>query len=194
MSLIDERKSIFFDICERQIHRKGITDLLSWLENTDFFIAPASTRFHGAEEGGLCKHSLQVYTRMLDLLGFYIPSYNHSQLETAAIISMFHDICKVNMYKRSTRNVKNLDTGLWETVPCYTVDERPMSFGSHGAKSMYLVQNFMQLKPEEASAILHHMGAWDNSQYNNCGSVYDWNKFAWLLHVADEAATYLDKT
>lgn len=194
MNLIDEHKSAFFDICERQIHRKGITDLLSWLENTDFFVAPASTRFHGAEEGGLCKHSLQVYTRMIDLLNFYIPSYNHAQLETVAIISLFHDICKANMYKRSTKNVKNLDTGLWETVPCYTVDERPMSFGSHGAKSMYLVQNFMQLKPEEASAILHHMGAWDNSQYSNCGSVYDWNKFAWLLHVADEAATYLDKT
>lgn len=194
MNLIDEHKSVFFEICEQQIHRKGITELLSWLEGTDFFIAPASTRFHGAEEGGLCKHSLQVYTRMYDLLDFYVPGYNHSQLETATIISMFHDICKANMYKRSTRNVKNLDTGLWETVPCYTVDERPMSFGSHGAKSMYLVQNFMQLKPEEASAILHHMGAWDNSQYNNCGSVYEWNKFAWLLHVADEAATYLDKT
>lgn len=186
-------KSIFISEAEELIHREGISALLNWLESTDFFVAPASTRFHGNYEGGLCEHSLNVYSRMFDLPNFYWPSHEKVVNESAAIVSLFHDICKANTYKASTRNVKNLDTGLWETLPCYAVDEK-LPFGAHGAKSMFIVQTFMSLKPDEATAILHHMGAWDNSTYNKPADVYNWNRLAWLLHVADEAATYVDKT
>lgn len=186
-------KSIFISEAEELIHREGISALLNWLESTDFFVAPASTRFHGNYEGGLCEHSLAVYSRMFDLLNFYWPSHEKVVNESAAIVSLFHDLCKVNMYATSSRNVKDPDTGIWRAEPCYTVDER-LPFGAHGAKSMFIVMNFMELKPDEASAIIHHMGAWDNSTYNRPADVYNWNRLAWLLHVADEAATYLDKT
>lgn len=189
---VNKNKSVFIDVATSEITRNGIKELLEWLEKTDFYISPASTRFHGSCEGGLCEHSIAVYSRMVQLINFFWPAHQKSVNESAAIVALFHDVCKVNTYKKSKRNVKNLDTGIWETVPCYTVDEA-LSFGAHGAKSMYIVQSFMELRPDEASAILHHMGAWDNSTYNRPADAYNWNRLAWLLHVADEAATYLDK-
>jgi hypothetical protein len=51
----------------------------------------------------------------------------------------------------------------------------------------------MQLTNVEAAAINAHMGAWDNSYYNNCTRVYETNTLAWLLHVADEQDTYMRK-
>ena len=45
----------------KSTNRPGIEDLISFLEKTDFFTAPASTRFHGSFEGGLVEHSLKVY-------------------------------------------------------------------------------------------------------------------------------------
>lgn len=49
----------------------------------------------------------------------------------------------------------------------------------------------MSLSPEEASAINCHMGQWDATTYSNPTSVFERNKLAWLLHVADEAADFL---
>lgn len=37
----------------KDITRPGIDRLMAWLETTDFYEAPASTRFHSAEPGGL---------------------------------------------------------------------------------------------------------------------------------------------
>ena len=103
---------------------------------------------------------------------------------------MFHDICKANFYKESSRNVKNEETGNWEKVPYYTIDEQ-FPFGSHGGKSMYLVMKYIKLYDDEACAIFHHMGAWDKSAYNDPGKAYSTYLLAWLLHIADEAATYV---
>ena len=45
----------------RSTKREGIEKLIDFLEKTDFFTAPASTRFHSSYEGGLLQHSLNVY-------------------------------------------------------------------------------------------------------------------------------------
>ena len=174
---------------EQLITREGISDLLQWLKNSDFFTAPASTRFHGAHEGGLAEHSIAVHDRLIQLCSWYGLE---TSAETIAIVALFHDICKVGMYKVAMRNVKNDVTGQWEKKPYYTKDE-DFAFGGHGSKSMYLVMHFMQLTPEEAVAINCHMGAWDSNVYSNPSDAYEQNKLAWLLHVADEAATYIDK-
>ena len=79
----------------------------------------------------------------------------------------------------------------WEQYPTYKFEES-FAYGGHGSKSVYLIQNFMKLEPFEAAAINCHMGAWDMGSYSNPSAVYECNKFAWLLHVADEAATYID--
>lgn len=186
-----------FEVLVReQITRDGIEDLLTWLATTDFYTAPASTKYHGAEEGGLLAHSISVFrwlsdlTYSMDHVGC-LP-FNCGTRESRAIVSLFHDICKVGAYKISYRNVKNCTTGQWETVPYYTYN--PDTFGAHGAKSVYILNQFIKLTEEETVAILHHMGAWDKSTYSDPGKAYTYNHLAWLLHVADEAATYISCT
>lgn len=97
-------KETFLAICKEDIKRDGINDLLKWLEDSDFFTAPASTRFHGNYEGGLCEHSLNVHRELTRLNDVYQLGYSK---ETIAITALFHDLCKVNYYKRGTRNVKD---------------------------------------------------------------------------------------
>ncbi len=58
-------KEIFIETYNKNIHRPGAEKLLAWLEGTDFFTAPASTRFHAAYEGGLLDHSLNVYNVLI---------------------------------------------------------------------------------------------------------------------------------
>lgn len=181
-------KEEFTRIATQRIQRDGIADLLAWLEGTDFYTAPSSTRHHGAFESGLVLHSLNVYAELKKLCGVYGCD---ASPESIAIVSLFHDLCKVGFYKIEMRWRKN-EQNQWEQYPTYTVNE-DFAYGGHGSKSVYLVQNFIRLTPDEASAINCHMGAWDISPYNKPGEVYGRNMLAWLLHVADEAATYIDE-
>lgn len=177
------------------IHRDGLEDVLDFLHNTDFYTAPASTCYHGAEEGGLAKHSLMVYKRSFDLLrGLDLVGVDLDiDGESLAIVSLFHDICKINTYKVAYRNVKNTETGKWEQAPYYTVYDNS-GFGLHGAKSAWILSQYMHISDEEYIAIVHHMGAWDKSTYSDPGKAYEKYPLAWVLHVADEFATYCDKT
>lgn len=188
-------KEEFLAVARSSIKREGIEDLLAWLETTDFFTAPASTRYHGAVEGGLVSHSLSVYYRLDDLADWYeyegCDEYDDERDESIAIVSLFHDLCKVGCYKTEMRWRKD-EFNRWEQHPTYKFQE-DFSFGGHGSKSVFLIQHFMKLTPEEAAAINCHMGAWDMSNYGRPSDVFDSNKLAWLLHVADEAATYIYK-
>lgn len=178
-------KELFFEICRREIHRDGIDNLLRWLENSDFFEAPASTRYHGSYAGGLCEHSLNVYKALVKLTDNY-PELELSS-ESIAITALFHDLCKVNFYARERRNRKNPDTGQWESYDSYSIHEK-FCFGGHGSKSVFLVQNFMRLSPDEAVAINCHMGAFDNDKV---GGAFEQYPLAWFLHIADGMATYI---
>jgi hypothetical protein len=187
-------KAEFTRIATDVIHRNGLTDLMAWLERTDFYTAPASTRYHGAFEGGLVMHSLNVYHQLKKLCGWYCPDEIASgdlTLESIAIVSLFHDLCKVGFYKTEKRWRKDVNDR-WEQYDTWKHDE-DFAFGGHGSKSVFLVMNFMKLTPDEAAAINCHMGQFDATQYSNPSTVYSRNKLAWLLHVADEAATYIDE-
>ena len=136
----------FLQIWHQYVSRPGSEKLLDWLDNkTDFFSAPASTRFHGACDGGLCMHSLNVYHALHD--GFFTEGESE---ESYAICALLHDLCKANYYKKGTRNVKNDATGQWEKVPSYSVEDL-FPYG-HGEKSVFLIERFMKLKVEEAVA------------------------------------------
>ena len=179
-------KDIFAEIVQKTIQRTGIEELMQWLDTTDFYTAPASTRYHGAFEGGLVMHSLNVYSQLKKLCEFY--EWDASD-ESIAIVSLFHDLCKVGVYKTEMRWRKNRNNQ-WEQYPTWKFEE-DFAYGGHGSKSVFLVQSFMKLTPEEASAINCHMGQWDATTYSNPTEVYCRNKLAWLLHVADEAADFL---
>ena len=184
----------FFSILENAAkgsnREQGVKNILAWLETTDFFEAPASTKYHLAEKGGLCRHSLNVYNRLVER-SKTMPIGNSL---TIAICGLLHDLCKANYYKVAYRNVKNEQTGQWEKTPFYTVEDSfPMG---HGEKSVYLIERFIRLTPIEAMAIRWHMGGFDSSakggEYaiSNAFSNYP---LAVCLHIADLEATYFDE-
>ncbi len=180
-------QSEFIRIFEANISRPGSAKLLDWLKTTDFFIAPASTRFHGACESGLVMHSVNVYNALRD--GFFEDGDDE---ESFAICALLHDLCKANFYKLGTRNVKDDVTGKWEKVPSYSVEDR-FPYG-HGEKSVFLIERFMKLKTAEAVAIRWHMGGFDDSVRGGSFAISDaYNNYpiAVKLHLADLKATYL---
>lgn len=188
---LQKNKENFKALVEKYIHRPGIKDLMEWLETTDFYDCPASTRFHGSENGGLCKHSLCVGQRLFELAAVYDKERKYSP-ESLALVSLFHDICKVGCYKIDYRNQKN-EQGQWEKVPYFKWDEQ-YHFGGHGEKSVYLIMHHhVDLSEEEAAAVKSHMGFSNEPNISVISSVYEDNTLAWMLHVADEAATYIDK-
>ncbi len=175
-------KEKFIELYSRYVKRDGAEELLKWIENSDFFTAPASTKYHEAYEGGLCEHSIRVFNELARLVKVY-PEVKVSA-ETALIVSLLHDLCKVGCYKTELRNKK--ENGVWIQVPFYTFQE-DTCFGSHGAKSVFIIQKFMKLTDEEIAAINCHMGT-ENGNF----AVYDaFRQFplAFLLHAADMSST-----
>ena len=146
---LDLNAAEFKNIVKQNIIREGIDDLMCWLDSTDFYSAPSSTCYHGSEPGGLCAHSIAVYKRLK-------AKQEDEDDETIAIAALFHDLCKVNFYKQSYRNVKNEVTGKWERKECYIIDETSIPLG-HGEKSLFIIMNFMKLTDDEALAIRWHM-------------------------------------
>lgn len=188
---IEQNKSTFLMLARDDIKRDGIEALLSWLEASDFFTAPASTKFHLSEEGGLCAHSINVYERLVRLCEAEWGEDGFNR-ESVAIIGLFHDLCKTNIYKVEMRNVK--ENGEWVQKPYFTVDDS-LPYG-HGEKSVYMLSGFMKLTREEAMAINWHMGGFDLRV--QAGS-YDYSKaynkypLALMVHLADMQATFLDE-
>lgn len=171
----------------RSVRRDGVDELLQWLDQTDFYTAPASSRYHGSYEGGLLEHSLNVYDELVRLLNTYSGMIGNIDSDSVAISALLHDLCKANMYIKEKRNRKN-EFGQWESYDAYTIKE-DFCFGGHGSKSVYIASRFIRLSPDEATAINCHMGAWDGNKDVN--RAYEACPLAWLLHVADEAATYI---
>ena len=180
-------KEEFVEIFQKQITREGSERLLNWLSGTDFFTAPASTKFHCAQEGGLVRHSVNVYKTLRER--YYEEGDSE---ESFALCGLLHDVCKAQFYKTSTRNVKNDETGQWEKKPFYTVEDA-FPYG-HGEKSVYLIERFVRLKPAEAVAIRWHMGGFDEAAKGGSFAIslaYDKYPLAVKLHLADLEATYL---
>lgn len=185
-------KEAWVDAFTRNVRRPGADRLLIWLDSTDFFTAPASTRFHGAFEGGLCSHSVNVYLRLAELRERLqgVPGMPQVSDETAAVCGLLHDVCKANFYGVEMRNRKN-DQGRWEKYPFYTVSEK-FAYG-HGEKSVFLIERFMRLTTEEAVAIRFHMGAFDESTRNTFGQAVEQAPLAFWLHTADMMASHFDE-
>lgn len=184
-------KQEFIGIFKEKITREGSDRLLEFLEKSDFFTAPASTRYHGAYEGGLLRHSLNVYECLVEYLARERVQEKYGlnvSEETAAIVALLHDICKVNFYTMSTRNAKNDQTGQWEKVPYYTINDT-LPYG-HGEKSVYMISGFMRLSREEAMAIRWHMGFSGIEDKNTIGRALEMYPLAFALSVADMEASY----
>lgn len=185
-------KDEFIQIYQQNISRPGADKLLNYLcsETCDFFTAPSSTRFHGSYEGGLVEHSINVYHCLKDYLERerVKQQYNiYCSNETIAVVSLLHDLCKINFYSVDFRNAKNAD-GVWEKVPYYTINDT-LPYG-HGEKSVYIISGFMRLSREEAFAIRYHMGFSGIEDKNSIGKAFEMFPLAFAVSVADMEATY----
>ncbi len=189
-------KERFISIFKEKITREGSAELLAYLcsESCDFFTAPASTRYHGAEVGGLCRHSLNVYDCLVDIMNrkrmkeVYGVRYSE---ESIAIAALLHDLCKINFYRVDSRNVKK--NGTWVVVPYYTIDDT-LPYG-HGEKSVYIASGFMRLTRDEAFAIRYHMGFSGPEDNGTVGKALAMFPLAFALATADmEAAYFLEST
>lgn len=173
--------------------RPGIENLLEFIRKSDFYTAPASTRFHGSYEGGLLEHSLNV----LDCLAEKKASDNaiwHKELvnvqsESIVISALLHDLCKTYFYTTEIRNKKD-ESGAWVQVPFYTVNDL-IPYG-HGEKSVMMIEEYIKLLPAERYAIRWHMGSYEPKElWNTLGTAMEKYPLVLALHEADMEATYL---
>lgn len=160
-----------------KVQRPGMDKLLEYIQKSDFYKAPASTKYHLAAPGGLLQHSLNVLDALRGLLSWRsdgVWEYRAAGKvvdtipdDSVIMMALLHDICKTHFYGTSTRNQKNDNTGKWEKVPFYTVNDM-MPLG-HGPKSAMIVKQYTTLTSQEMYAIWHHMGM--NGNYENDNAV-----------------------
>lgn len=171
----------------RSTNRENIEELIKFIQKTDFFEAPASTRFHGSREHGLVEHSLKVYELLLQKVKTASIEIKTPE-ESLILIALLHDICKANFYKVDYRNAKN-SRGEWEKVPYYTIEDT-IPYG-HGEKSVMMISEYIKLTSEEKYAIRWHMGFTEAKEvYNTIGTAFKKYPLALIIHEADLEATY----
>jgi len=181
-----------------KVQRPGMDKLLEYIRKSDFYTAPASTKYHLAAPGGLLQHSLNVLDALRGLLDWRSDGAWEYRAagkvvatipdESVTVMALLHDICKTHFYGTSTRNVKNDATGKWEKVPFYTVDDK-MPLG-HGPKSAMIVKQYTTLTTAEMYAIWHHMGATgDRNNDNAVGQSIEMFPAVLALHTADMMAS-----
>jgi hypothetical protein len=186
---IEENRTRFIDELSAVDEKRDVSKLVAWLEKSDFFEAPASTRHHLDVKGGLCEHSLNVYARMLSLnecMGLELG------LDSIAICALCHDICKAYFYGTEQRNRKN-DKGKWEKYDAYMIDDKfPIG---HGEKSVIILQKYIDLSAAEALAIRWHMGAWSCTEMEKRTLGDACRKFplVFALQMADQCAAFWDE-
>ncbi|MBR1889180.1 MAG: HD domain-containing protein [Alloprevotella sp.] len=198
---INENKQIYLDICRKHIQREGLEDLLNYLDKeTDFFTAPSSSKFHMNEVGGLCHHSLNVFNtavrvhqQILDIAtnSEFIEKLEKISLENIAVATLFHDLCKTNIYKVTEKWKKDNDNR-WVSYSGYEVKD-DLPFG-HGEKSCFIVHRFMKLYKDELLAIRWHMGMFDLGENASPSRIafynaLDQSPLTAIVHAADFLST-----
>ena len=166
-------------------------DMLDWLVNRGFFKVPASTKYHGAHEGGLYQHSASVMEFLVQLTK---DNDLHWQDERSPyIVGMFHDICKIDQYRHPKSGELYVNN---EVCPVY--DEQAWEYNpntllkGHGEKSVMLLSQFYRLTEEEICCIRYHMGAFTpKEEWNDyTGAIHAYPNVLWT-HQADMLATHV---
>lgn len=163
--------------------------IIKYLDSTDFFYAPASTVYHESVTSGLLFHSLKVYNEAATLQ--HVPAFASCNLCKWSLVALVHDWCKIGLYQKYSRNVKNDYTGQWEKVDAFKVAEnkRNNTMG-HGVASMFMISQFVRLSVEEALAIRWHMGVWNvcQSEFNDLQDSNEKYPLVHMLQFADQLA------
>lgn len=171
--------------------REGVEKLLTFIRKSDFYTAPASTKFHSCHEGGLLEHSMNVYYCLKEKRNnpVWKSVLENISDESLAVVALLHDLCKTYFYTVEMRNKKN-DKGVWDQIPYYAVDDK-IPYG-HGEKSVMMIEEYIKLTPTERYAVRWHMG-WSEPKesYNTLGAAMRRYPLVLALHEADQEASYL---
>ena len=211
--MIDTKKNIeeFENLYNEYIlPREGGDRLLEFIRKSDFYTAPASTRFHLSEEGGLLQHSLNVFHCLMNKASntTWANIITPDKYNTVACVALLHDLCKTYFYDKELKNTKTYDPDIvasfgghgvkhdakgdyvWTMTESYTYNNRfPLG---HGAKSVFFIQQFIKLSIEEIACIYWHMGAYcDSNQWNELGDAFEKYPLALALHEADMEAGHM---
>jgi len=165
-------------------NRPGIDKLIDYLKQSDFYTAPASTKFHGNFKTGLVKHSYSVYENFYRLnkeLKLEVPE------PSVILTSLLHDVCKIGAYKENTKSYT------WNK-------DQPKG---HGRLSTERIKKCIDLTELEEALILYHMGPWNTIQFMGVGkgeytlleltTVWNRLKATRFLYFADEMATITEE-
>lgn len=183
-------------------HREGIENLIGFIRQSDFYTAPASTRFHSCHEGGLLEHSLNVYDRLVEKFKDKLWKEKVDISEDSIIIAaLLHDLTKANFYGTEIRNKKVYsENGLksdsngrfdWVSAPVYIVNDTEHPLG-HGEGSVIMAMSFIKLKPIELYMIRFHMLFSEPKElYNTIGSAIKKYPAILAMSEADLESTYL---
>ena len=190
-----------FEHLLKSTKRAGIEDLIEFIRKSDFYTAPASTRFHSCHEGGLLEHSLNVYDRLISKFNDELwESSVEVGSDSLIIAALLHDLCKSYFYGTELKNKKEYhDKGSksdsngrfdWVTVPSYVVDDK-IPYG-HGEKSVMMIEEYIKLKPIERYSIRWHMGFSEPKEnWNTLGTAMRKYPLILALHMSDLESTYL---
>ena len=184
-----------FETLLQETCREGIDRLLEFIRKSDFYTAPASTKFHGSYEGGLLEHSLNVYNRLhekmtTDPIWIQVAEKKGYTEENYIISALLHDLCKTYYYTTEMRNKKD-ENGKWIQVPFYTVEDKiPLG---HGVKSVFMIEEYIKLKPCERYSVRWHMAAYDitHTEAYTLGNAMELHPLVLALHEADMEATHI---
>lgn len=184
------------------VKRDGIDKLLAYIRKSDFYRAPASTRFHSCHDGGLLEHSLNLYECLLSKKQnpIWAEVLREVDDESLILVALLHDLCKSYLYVPEFKNKKVYsDTGTkrddggrfdWQVVKGYSTDDK-IPYG-HGEKSVMMIEEFIKLKPIERYAIRWHMGFTEPKEYwNTLTTAIKKYPVILAVHQADMEATYL---
>ena len=203
-----EQSKDYFETLLREVltdETDKVEELITKLESSDFFYAPATTQYYGSYPGGLCEHSLQVLDNML-ALGESLQLGERVPYRSIVIVALLHEMCKMNKYELGFKNVKNhhpkgkLTDGNgkfdWESVSTY--QSRPLEnrfvYGTDGETSEFMVRQFINLTLEESVAIMNYKGDSDGNQSRgtNLANIFGRYPLAALLHSADVLACFVN--
>ena len=201
---IQKNKSRYIELVQ-SISRDGcnLEKLLNWLENSDFYFAPASAKYHAATKGGLCWHSLHVYDNLVSLTKDWGMEFSE---DTLKIVALFHDLAKVNFYEIQYKNKKVYSSAGskkdesgrfdWVSVSAYGYidDSERFIYGNHESTSEYMIRQFIPLTYIESIAIMHHhAGMSFDSAKDNIGSIWSAYPLSLFLYIADSQAAFLNE-
>lgn len=196
LNTFEERLSDFCDLW----HKMGGDDelvvknenLMNYLKNDGFFTSPASTKYHGAYEGGLYDHSRMVAMRLHWLT--LNNDLKWQRPESPFIIGMFHDLCKCDQYVLKDGTEMSIGSGQTITAPGGTHYEynQDTLLKGHGSKSVMILSRFINLTEEEMLCVRYHMGAYEKEEWSEYDrAIRKFDTVLWTSH-ADMLASKVD--